>query len=454
MKFILLAGGSGERLWPLSRTLSPKALVKNENEKSLFQNACEVLLTLTKPKNIITITNIMLETDIRLQLNEIIKNPIVITEPMSKNTAPAIASILTYLNKYKRDEIIVILPVDFVISNKKDFIKTIEDVINIAKKGYIGAVGTTVLKPETGFGYIKTSENLKFGKKIDKFIEKPDYKKAQSFAKNGKYYWNCGIYSAKISVLYEAYNKYAKDILACCSSDMFDEKLKINYSNYEKMNSISLDYAIMEKTDNLVMTELKTNWCDLGSWHSIYKESAKDKKGNVITGNVVTNQVTNSLIYSTKELVCVSGMKNIAVVETEDAVLVCDKDRSGEINKLVKLLKKDNEEITQIHKTVFRPWGYYTRLNSGKGWLTKIITVLPAHRLSLQSHNHRSEHWIILQGNAVVVLDGSENRLTKGQSIDIPVKSKHSLQNPYKEELFSIFIKLALNDKTSFLVYF
>ncbi len=435
MKFILLAGGSGERLWPLSRALYPKSLIKRDNGKSALQNACEVLMNLASPKNIITITNISLETDTRLQLKEIMKSPIVISEPLARNTAPAIASILRYLKKSKRDEVLVILPVDFVISNNKDFIETLENAVNIAKKGYIGAVGTKILKPETGFGYIKTSEVLKFGKKVERFIEKPDYKTAQVFLKDKKYYWNCGIYTSKVSVLYEAFTKYAKDILDCCSSDMFNENLNINYKNYEKMPSISLDYAIMEKSDNLVMTELKSKWCDLGSWHSIYNESEKDKNGNVITGNVLINKVENSLIYSSKELVCVSNMKNIAVVETEDALLVCDKDRASEINKLVKALKKDNKEITQIHKTVFRPWGYYTRLNSGEGWLSKIITVLPSHKLSLQSHNHRSEHWVVLEGNAVVILDGKTNKLSKGQSIDIPLKSKHSLQNPYKEVL-------------------
>ncbi len=435
MKFILLAGGSGERLWPLSRTLYPKSLLKKDDGKSALQNTYEIILSLTSPKNIITVINVAQETDTRLQLKNITANPVIISEPMTKNTAPAAASALTYLKRLKRDEVVVILPVDFVVSDKKKFIETIENVINIAKKGYIGVIGTKALSPEIGFGYIKTSENLKFGKKIEKFIEKPNYETAQSFVSDKSYYWNCGIYSAKVSVLNEAYNKYAKDITACCSNNMIDENLKINYLNYEKMPDISLDYAIIEKADNLVMTELNTKWSDIGSWHSIYNEGKKDKKGNVITGNVLIDKVENSLIYSSKELVCVSGMKNVAVVETEDAVLVCDKSRASEINKLVKVIKKENEEITQIHKTVFRPWGYYTRLNSGKGWLSKIITVLPSHKLSLQSHNHRSEHWVVLEGNAVVITEGKTNKLTKGQSIDIPVKSKHSLQNPYKEVL-------------------
>ncbi len=435
MKFILLAGGSGERLWPLSRTMAPKSLLKKEDGKSALQNAYEIALAITRPKNIITVTNIAQETDTRLQLKEISNDTVIISEPMIKNTAPAVASALTYLKRTKKDEIIVIMPVDFVTEDKNDFILTLKSIINTAKKGYIGIMGTKPLEPEVGFGYVKASKNLKFGKEVEKFIEKPDYNTAQEFINDENFYWNCGIYAAKISVLSEEFNKYAKNIIQCCTDDMFDENLKISYLNYEKMPDISIDYALMEKTDKLVMTELNTKWNDIGSWHSIYKESEKDKNGNVITGNVVTNKVENSLIYSSKELVCVSDIENIAVVETEDAVLVCDKNRASEINKLVKVLKKDNKEITQTHKTVFRPWGYYTRLNSGDGWLSKIITVLPSHKLSLQSHNHRSEHWVILEGNALIIMEDESYNLTKGQSIDIPVNKKHSLQNPYKEVL-------------------
>lgn len=435
MKFILLSGGSGERLWPLSRTLSPKSLLKIIDGKSTLQHAYEIARELTDEKNIITVTNVAQYTDTLLQLKEISKNPVIISEPMSKNTAPAIASVLTLLKKNKKDEVIVVLPVDFTASDKKDFISSLEKVINIAKKNRIAILGMKPLYPETGFGYIKTNKELKIGKCVEKFIEKPDYKTACDFIKAENYYWNCGIYASKVSVMLEAYKKYSPEIINACSEDMFDENYKINYKNYEKMPCISIDYAITEHSDNLVMAELNSKWRDIGSWHSIYEESPKDKKGNVITGNVITDKVENSLIYSSKELVCVSGMKNTVVVETEDAVLVCDKNRTAEINKLVKVLKKENKEITTIHKTVFRPWGYYTRLNEGEGWLSKIITVLPSHKLSLQSHNHRTEHWVVLEGNATVILENKIHKLSKGQSIDIPLKSKHSLQNHSEKTL-------------------
>ena len=191
----------------------------------------------------------------------------------------------------------------------------------------------------------------------------------------------------------------------------------------------------MEKTDNLAFVELKTKWKDYGSWHAIYNNEEKDTNNNVIKGNVIAEDIKDSFIYSSKELVAASGIKNTIVIETEDAVLVCDEACAPNINKLVKELKKSNDDTTKIQKTVFRPWGYYTCLNKGNGWLTKIISVSPGHKLSLQSHNYRSEHWVVLEGTATVILEDETFILNKRHSIDIPLNAKHSLQNLSKEPL-------------------
>ena len=434
MKCILLAGGMGERLWPLSRTLMPKALLKLYKGKSLLQNAYETALALTKDKNIVLVTNIMHTQEAKMQLREYSKNPIIISEPMTKNTAGAVCAGLTYL-KSNRDEAVVILPVDFYIEDKELFINTINEAVKIAKSSSIAAVGVKPSYSETGFGYIKISAASKNGKKILQFIEKPTEEAAAEFINQKEYYWNCGIYAGKISVFENAFSKFAPDIYNSFSKEMFDNNLKIKYEYYENIPNISIDYAIMEKADNLVMAELKSGWNDMGSWHAIYKNSEKNSKGNVIYGNVLTDGVKDSLIYSSKELVCASGVKDIVVVETEDALLVCDKNKSQEINKIVSALKKEHSETLQVHKTVFRPWGYYTCLNKGEGWLTKVISVSPSHKLSLQSHNYRSEHWVVLSGTATVILEGETKELSKGQSIDIPVKAKHSLQNLTNEGL-------------------
>lgn len=434
MKCIILAGGSGERLWPISRDLHPKSLLKLYNGKTLIQNVFELALKLTTEKNILTVTNIRQLDDTHRQLKELTKNPNIISEPMSKNTAAAVASAITYLQGQK-DEIVIVLPVDFGIKNVEKFIQTIDDAKELAKSGYIVSVGVKPEYTEEGFGYIQTGEAIKKGFKVNKFIEKPKKEEVIEYLKQNDFFWNTGIYISKMSVLLEAYKEYASCVNESFKKEMFDENNKIKYEFYSELPELSIDYALMEKTTNMAFVELKTKWNDYGSWQAIYNSREKDSKGNVITGNVVTDKVKNSFVYSSKELVAVSSIQNKIVVETEDAVLVCDKSRTSEINSIVKQLKKEKDETTQCRKTVFRPWGFYTCLNGGQGWLSKIITVSPGHKLSLQSHNHRSEHWVVLEGTATVILEDEVHELEKRQSIDIPLKAKHSLQNHTNEPL-------------------
>ena len=215
----------------------------------------------------------------------------------------------------------------------------------------------------------------------------------------------------------------------------FSHSTQIDYSVYEKMPSISIDYAIMEKSDKIALVKLQSDWNDLGSWQSLYNVKEKDSNGNVLTGKVVVDNVKNSFIYSQKEIVAVSSLENIILVETEDAIMACKLDESQNVKKLYEKLKDNESDTIKLHKTVFRPWGYYTCMNSGDGYLTKTICVMPKQKLSIQSHNHRSEHWVVLEGRALVILNGKENYLNAGDSIDIPLQTKHSLQNPYDDEL-------------------
>ena len=434
MKCIILAGGSGERLWPISRDLHPKSLLKLYNGKTLIQNVFELALNLTTEKNILTITNIRQLDDTRRQLKELGSKPNIIAEPMSKNTAPAVASSITYLQGQK-DEIVVILPVDFGVKDIDLFVQSINNAKELAKAGYIVSLGVKPTYIEEGFGYIKAGESVKKGYKVDKFIEKPSFEDAEKFVSEDGYYWNTGIYISKMSVLLDAYKEFASCVNETFNKEMFDENNKIKYEYYAHLPELSIDYALMEKSKNMAFVELETQWNDYGSWQAIYNSSEKDAKGNVITGNVLTDKVKNSFVYSSKELVAVSSIENKIVVETEDAVLVCDKSRASEINSIVKQLKKEKDETTVCRKTVFRPWGFYTCLNGGDGWLSKIITVSPGHKLSLQSHNYRSEHWVVLEGTATVLLEDEVYELEKRQSIDIPLQAKHSLQNHTNEPL-------------------
>ena len=434
MKCIILAGGSGERLWPVSRDLFPKSLLDLHGGKTLVQNAFRLASLSVGEKNILTITNIRQASDTMFQLKELCAKPLIISEPMSKNTAAAAASALTFL-KGRRDEIVLILPVDFNVKDDEAFKAAVEKAKILAKSNYIVSFGVKPLYPENGFGYIQSGDEFKTGKIVKSFIEKPLMEQVSLFVKQNDYFWNCGIYMGKISVFIEAYKKHAPHVYSNFSKEMFDENNKIKYEFYENIPEFSIDYALMEKIDNFAFVELETQWQDFGSWQALYNNDEKDLKKNVIKGNVILDNVKESFIYSSKELVAVSGMKNTIVVETEDAVLVCDKSRASDIKLLVKNLKKRHDETTLCRKTVFRPWGFYTCLNSDKGWLTKIITVSPGHKLSLQSHNHRSEHWVVLEGTAVVILDGEKHTLQKRQSIDIPLKAKHSLQNHSKSPL-------------------
>ncbi len=434
MKAIILAGGSGSRLWPLSREMYPKQLLSIDGEMSLLQSTFLRLNKLIPAKDILSITNVKHYSDVKLQLNKLNAENVVLAEPLGKNTAPAIACSLEYFNQNStEDDVVIIVPSDHLVKDSDAFIATVNDGLKLAKKGYIVTFGIKPTYPETGYGYIKTAQALECGFKVERFVEKPDINTAKKYLEDGNYFWNGGIFMAKISVLMNEFAKLAPEIYANLSSLELNNCSKIEYSVYENMPSISIDYAIMEKSDKIALVKLKSDWNDLGSWQSLYDVKEKDADGNVITGKVVTNNVKNSFIYSQKELVAVSGLEDIILVETEDAIMACKRDESQDVKKLFEKLKES--DTTKLHKTVFRPWGYYTCMNSGEGYLTKTICVMPKQKLSIQSHNYRSEHWVVLEGKALVVLEDKEYIVEAGDSIDIPVKAKHSLQNPYDNEL-------------------
>lgn len=435
MKSIILAGGSGSRLWPLSRDMYPKQLLSLDNENSLLQQTFLRLRKFSSAENIATVTNIKHFQDIKLQLNSIDSNNLVIAEPLGKNTAPAIACTLEYFMQKNNndDDIVLIVPSDHLINNTAAFVETVRKGEKLAQAGYIVTFGIKPTYPETGYGYIKTAQSFDVGFKVEKFVEKPDLVTAQEYLNSGNFYWNAGIFMAKISTLLNEFAKYEPEIFAPLKNLDFSNSTKIDYSIYESMPSISIDYAIMEKSDKIALIELESDWNDLGSWQSLYEIKPKDENGNVLTGKVVVNDVKNSFIYSQKELVAVSGLEDVVIVETEDAIMACRMSDSQSVKKLYEKLKESN--TTKLHKTVFRPWGYYTCMNEGDGYLTKTICVLPHQKLSVQSHNHRSEHWVVLEGQALVLLDDKKYDVYAGDSIDIPLKAKHSLQNPYEKEL-------------------
>ena len=433
---IILAGGSGSRLWPLSRELCPKQLLKLDGENSLLQSTFKRLCRFIDTENIISITNIKHANDVKFQLSKVCGNSVVLSEPIAKNTAPAIAASIEYFKQMKdENEVVIIVPSDHLIKDLEKFENTVKTGLKAAEEGKIVTFGIQPTYPETGYGYIKTKSENDGIFDVDCFVEKPDLKTAQKYLLEGNYFWNSGIFMAKVSTLLKEFAHYQKEIFENLSKLNYKESITIKYGVFEDMPSISFDYAIMEKSNKIVLCKLQSDWSDLGSWQSLYDVTEKDSNGNVLEGNAIVEDVKNSFIYTDKKIVAAIGLENVILVNTEDAVLACKADYSQQVKNVFEKLKKDDDKAHLIHKTVFRPWGWYTCLADGEGYLTKVICVSPKQKLSIQSHNHRSEHWVVLEGHAKVVLNDKDYLLEAGQSIDIPVQAKHSLQNPYEEEL-------------------
>ncbi len=441
---LILAGGSGARLWPMSRELYPKQLLKLNSPKSLLQNTFLRLNKLTLSENIITITNTKHQSDIKIQLSQLGDFPVnILSEPLSRNTAPAIGIGVDYALKNNPDAIFLVVPSDHLIIDDEKFISTVKKGYELAEEGHIVTFGINPNYADTGYGYIKAEKSLNdFAFKVDEFKEKPDAKTAQEYVDSKIYYWNSGIFMFKGSVILQELKKHCPKITeVLAEAEYLETNPSLSYETYEKMPGISIDYAVMEKSDKIALLPLESDWNDLGSWQSIYDISEKDENNNVVSGNIINVNSTNSLLYSNSKCIATIGLDNVVIIETEDAILACDKNKVQDVKKVFDELKSKNSDLHLIHKTVFRPWGFYTCIEGGEGYLIKKIQVHPKQKLSIQMHNHRSEHWVVISGKAKVLLNDNKYTLEAGQSIDIPLQAKHSLQNPYDAELSIIEVQ-------------
>ena len=427
---VILAGGSGSRLWPLSRELYPKQLLNLCAEKSLLQSTFEMLNKFIPASEIISVTNSKHQANVKMQLGDLCESPVILAEPLSKNTAPAIAICVKYiLETSDNDETILVVPSDLLIKENKKFKQTVISAQKYVDEGKIVTFGIKPTYPETGFGYIHSVDN-----KVTKFTEKPDNETVLTYLKDENYYWNSGIFMFKVSTIMKELETHCPDIMNILQNIKCSDN-KISFTEFDKMPNISIDYALMEKSDNIAMVELQSDWKDLGSWKSIYEVSPKDENNNVFVGHVLDKDSKNSFVYSSSKLVATIGLEDTIVIETEDAILACKKDKTQEVKQIYETLKQQHDGTQKVHKTVYRPWGFYTVIAEGKGFQTKIIHVNVGQKLSVQSHNHRSEHWVVLSGMAKVVLEGKDHILSPGHSVDIPIKAIHSLQNPFEEDL-------------------
>ncbi len=448
---IILAGGSGSRLWPVSREMFPKQMFKLDEEYTLFQKTFLNISNIVDDKNIITTTNVKFASAIKEQLKVLQQKFCrqneykVISEPIFRNTAPAITIAVKYikdkLNYSSEPPIILTVPSDQLITDREQFSTFIQKGINLAKAGYIVSFGTETTEIDQNFGYIKTRKNAQISEieptalKAINFIEKPTSKEQQEKLK-GRFFVNSGIYMFNAEIFFSELKKHSPEIYKKIQNKDIENTIpSIPLNDYEQIIDISIDYALMEKSKKLVTIPLNTEWKDIGSWNAIYEISQKDKNGNYLSGKVIDIDSKDSMVFATSKIVATLGLKDTFVIETEDAILVSEKSNLDGIKNIYKKLSGKNSSKKEIHKTVYRPWGYYTVLENGNGFLTKCITVNPNAKLSVQLHHHRSEHWIILEGEATILKGKELVKLKAGESIDIAIEEIHSLQNFGTEQL-------------------
>jgi mannose-1-phosphate guanylyltransferase len=444
---VILSGGSGSRLWPISRKQFPKQFINLiNNETSLFQDTINRL-----PKNItdpLIICNEEHRFIVAEQLRQIdSENKGVILEPVGKNTAPAIAIAALQLLKDNADPILLILSADHSINDNTKFHKSIEVGRKIAEKNKLALFGVIPNKPETGYGYIECDNSIsKDFYDIISFTEKPSIEIAKKYIDSGDYYWNSGIFMFKASIYLKELQKYEPEIYSCCMNSFnkvnkdFDF-IRIDKKEFFKCPSKSIDYAVMEKTSYASVVPFNSNWSDVGSWESLWDEKSKDKDNNVTKGDVLLKKVNNSYIHSTNRLVAASDISDLVIIDTQDALLVSSRKNSQNIKEIVKKLSNENRKESESHRKIYRPWGYFDSIDNGHGFQVKRILVNPGAKLSLQKHQKRAEHWVVVKGIASITCGERKFKLIKNESTYIPKGEVHRLENDEKYPLEIIEIQ-------------
>lgn len=437
---VILAGGSGTRLWPLSRELFPKQfLALTNDEHSLFQDTLLRLKGIPDLAAPIVVCNEEHRFLVAEQLRSLELQPAaILLEPVGKNTAPAVALAALEAIQHSEEAVIVVFPADHYIRRPEALIKAILAAKEEAAAGELVTFGIVPSSPETGYGYIKSG--IATGRsekacKVAQFVEKPSFEKAQKFVNSGEYLWNSGMFMFKAQSYLNELKKHAEDIYsnvkACFDSVTADLDFKrVDKAAFTLTRSESIDYAVMEKTANAVVYPLDAAWSDVGAWNSLWEIKTKDQYGNAVSGDVLNINTSNSLVIAKSRTVATIGLENVVIVETEDAILVAAKDQVQRVKEVVAQLKQRSKHLTESHVRVYRPWGWYESTTEGDRFQVKRIVVKPKHSLSLQMHHHRAEHWIVVQGTAVVWKGEEKLLLGEDQSTYIPLGSVHRLENP------------------------
>ncbi len=442
---VILAGGSGSRLWPLSRSLFPKHLLPFQGEETLLQQTARRVLRFLPPSNIVTVTQESLECETHHQLSRL--HPEVgsgiLSEPKANNTLPAIAWAVGKIARKNPRAFILVLPSDHLIRNDDSFERDVHLAWKATADGALVTFGIPPTRPETGYGYIQAGSLHPSGTfHVVSFIEKPDRKTAERLLREGNHFWNSGIFAFRADAFQEALRllqpSVFQSVQRIVSSSDGSETLRKEYAT---MPAISIDYGLMEKVHNLAVVPATFGWNDLGSWEAIHEEKPKDDHGNVVEGDVLTRDVDNSLILSKKGCTAAIGLKDIAIIQTGDAVLVSPRSRVQEVKQIVEELKVRGSKLAEEHASATRPWGCYSILEEGDGYKIKKIVVDPGQKLSLQRHQHRTEHWVVIQGIAKVTRGSEQFSLKENESTFIAIGEIHRLENPESVPLIVIEVQ-------------
>ena len=441
---VILSGGLGTRLWPLSRQQYPKQFLPLLGNKSMFQQTIVRLKGVSDLTDPVIVCNENHRFLVAEQLNQIgIKNAAIILEPKGRNTAPAIAAAAMQISSDidKKNSIMLVLSADHQINDTDEFLKTINIARIYAKNGRLVTFGIVPNSPNTGFGYINYIEGLNSEvSEVKKFVEKPDQQTAESYLKDGSYLWNSGMFMFDPSQLIMELSVHSVEIVNAVKKSFDNATQDLDFFRlepkfFESSPNDSIDYALMEKSNNVVVIKLDAGWSDVGSWESLYEISEKDKNGNVLKGDIFAEETYNTYIDSGSNFIATIGVTDLVIVDTPDATLIANKDQSHKVQKIVKNLQSTDREEHINNRKVFRPWGWYDSIESGLNFQVKRLHVNPGAKLSLQMHNKRAEHWVVIDGVANVINGEKTFTLTVGESTYIPIGAKHSLENKASQTL-------------------
>lgn len=437
---VIMAGGSGTRLWPLSRGNYPKQFLALNDKQTMLQNTLSRLDGLNHSPAML-ICNEEHRFIAAEQLRQLgVKHSGIFLEPVGRNTAPAIALAAFKAIEQGEDPLLLVLAADHVIDDIASFQNGVNQAAELAKQNKLVTFGIVGNKPETGYGYIKRGEQYQTGFVVNHFVEKPDSTTAKAYIDSGDYYWNSGMFLFKASRYLNELKAFRPDIYSACEKAMQIQNddmdfVRVDKAAFEACPDESVDYAVMEHTKDAVVVPMDAGWSDVGGFAALWEISSQDENGNAFSGDVKAVDTKNTLVFGEDKLVTTVGVEDLVIVNTKDAVLVAHKNKSQNVKAIVEQLKAESRSEATLHREVYRPWGKYDSVDSGERFQVKRITVKPGAKLSVQMHHHRAEHWIVVSGTAKVQIDDTEQFVTENESVYIPITAVHALENPGKVDL-------------------